>query len=504
MGIKGFLPLFKQVQEEVHIREYGGVKVAIDGNVWLHKGAFSCAYDLATNRPTRRYVEYFIRQVDMLLYHKVIPIIVFDGKPLPIKSHTNDQRSKDRINAREAGYELKRQGNTRAATEQFQKAISITPEMIAQVSKALAIRKVQTIVAPYEADSQLAYLIKHNIVEAIITEDSDLLVFGCKTVLFKMDRSGTAMRLRQKDLPLTTEINISGWDIDKIRRMCILSGCDYLESLPGIGIKRAHNYLVNFKTYEAVLARLRIEGKMKDTKNYEELFEKAEKAFLYQHVYDPITKEFVTLNPLPDNIPIETLDFLGIPPQKTSYSKETKDCQTTLQKHALSDEIHSQSTPELLRTNSLASLSDEVFSQESLLPGTPPDISSQTSTNITPKENIKSLFISIKNKQEKETTTTLSEADTFERKRNLSIHEKNSFSKQFATKKNKLTTHKPNQLTAVDLCNLFTFASQKRQANTKGKQKILSNNVSDSISTKSTPTSTQRSFFDFTQKSNSR
>ena len=41
---------------------------------------------------------------------------------------------------------------------------------------------VQCIVAPYEADAQLAYLRKKNFVQLIITEDSDLLVFGCKEV----------------------------------------------------------------------------------------------------------------------------------------------------------------------------------------------------------------------------------------------------------------------------------------------------------------------------------
>lgn len=36
--------------------------------------------------------------------------------------------------------------------------------------------------APYEADAQLAYLNKAGIVQAVITEDSDLLAFGCKKV----------------------------------------------------------------------------------------------------------------------------------------------------------------------------------------------------------------------------------------------------------------------------------------------------------------------------------
>lgn len=41
---------------------------------------------------------------------------------------------------------------------------------------------VEVVVAPYEADSQLAYLSKENIVDFVITEDSDLLAFGCKQV----------------------------------------------------------------------------------------------------------------------------------------------------------------------------------------------------------------------------------------------------------------------------------------------------------------------------------
>ena len=41
---------------------------------------------------------------------------------------------------------------------------------------------VECIVAPYEADAQLTYLQKEGIVDFVITEDSDMLVFGCKRV----------------------------------------------------------------------------------------------------------------------------------------------------------------------------------------------------------------------------------------------------------------------------------------------------------------------------------
>lgn len=53
--------------------------------------------------------------------------------------------------------------------------------------KACRARGVDCIVAPYEADAQLAYLNKRGIAQVIITEDSDLLLFGCQKVLTNVD-----------------------------------------------------------------------------------------------------------------------------------------------------------------------------------------------------------------------------------------------------------------------------------------------------------------------------
>jgi len=44
-------------------------------------------------------------------------------------------------------------------------------------------------VAPYEADAQLAYLSISGIADIVLTEDSDLLAFGAKRVLYKLDYS---------------------------------------------------------------------------------------------------------------------------------------------------------------------------------------------------------------------------------------------------------------------------------------------------------------------------
>lgn len=66
-------------------------------------------------------------------------------------------------------------------------AIDVSPDVAYKLIEELKIRNIQFIVAPYEADAQLAYLNRVGIVDFIITEDSDLLAFGAKKILYKLD-----------------------------------------------------------------------------------------------------------------------------------------------------------------------------------------------------------------------------------------------------------------------------------------------------------------------------
>ncbi len=53
---------------------------------------------------------------------------------------------------------------------------------VACIIQALRKADVEYLVAPYEADAQLAYMIRNGLVDAVITEDADLIPFGCHTV----------------------------------------------------------------------------------------------------------------------------------------------------------------------------------------------------------------------------------------------------------------------------------------------------------------------------------
>lgn len=82
-------------------------------------------------------------------------------------------------------------------------------------------------VAPYEADAQMAYLERVGIVQGIVTEDSDLLVFGCKRVIFKLDSDGNCVCVRRENFARVTEVPLHNWADKQFREMAVSPACLY-------------------------------------------------------------------------------------------------------------------------------------------------------------------------------------------------------------------------------------------------------------------------------------
>ena len=138
---------------------------------------------------------------------------------------------------RTRGLQYYREKRGSAARDAFVRSIDVTPSMAYELIKILRAQGIPYVVAPYEADAQLAYLEQEGLIDAIITKDSDLLVFGCKTVLFKLDTYGHCVEIQRDRFVHAKQLAFDGWSHDDFRRMAILSGCDYLPSITGMGLK---------------------------------------------------------------------------------------------------------------------------------------------------------------------------------------------------------------------------------------------------------------------------
>lgn len=173
MGISGLLPQLKSITKNVHIKSYAGQTVAIDGYAWLHKGVFCCAQELCLGQPTDRYVRYCMKKIKLLLHFKVIPFVVFDGADLPAKAGTERERESKREEGKRIGKQLLESANRMKgsmhlktqmrkkqadARQHFVKGCDVTPFMAYCWIKELRALNVSFVVAPYEADAQLAHL----------------------------------------------------------------------------------------------------------------------------------------------------------------------------------------------------------------------------------------------------------------------------------------------------------------------------------------------------------
>lgn len=254
-----------------------------------------------------------MHRVRMLKHFGVTPYLVFDGDFLPSKARTEASRAKRREETRKAGLDLLKAGKPSQAHLELQKAIDVTPEMARQLIEELKKNGIPYVVAPYEADSQLVYLERHGYISGIISEDSDLLVFGAKRLLTKMDQHGQCIEINRKDFCAVREISLTGWTDDQFRQMAIFSGCDYLEGIGNMGLKTAYRMMRKYKTPERVIRMLQFDGKFRISENYLAQYKQAELTFLHQRVFCPGKEDIVLLTEphASSTLDIEEMPYIG-------------------------------------------------------------------------------------------------------------------------------------------------------------------------------------------------
>ena len=101
--------------------------------------------------------------------------------------------------------------------------------------------------------------------------------------------------------------------MDLFLGLCVLSGCDFLPNVRGIGIKKAHALVAKHRSIHAVLAVLRGDKKIVVPDGYHENFRRAYWTFKHARVYDPKLRRLRPLNPTPPELEKEGADtsFLG-------------------------------------------------------------------------------------------------------------------------------------------------------------------------------------------------
>ncbi|CAL9769124.1 unnamed protein product [Musa acuminata subsp. burmannicoides] len=117
-------------------------------------------------------------------------------------------------------------------------AESVKNEMFAECQELLQMFGLPYIIAPTEAEAQCAYMEMTNLVDGVVTDDSDVFLFGARNVYKNIfdDRKYVETYFVKVSVELEREL---GLDREKLIRMALLLGSDYTEGVSGIGIVNA-------------------------------------------------------------------------------------------------------------------------------------------------------------------------------------------------------------------------------------------------------------------------
>ncbi|KAM0674977.1 Rad2 nuclease [Gurleya vavrai] len=336
MGITGLLPKLNQCLQKKSLIDYKNKVIGIDGHSWLYQIAPHVAQELFYNIPTNKLVKLFESKIKLLKSHKIKPVVVFDGEALPSKSHTNEKRRAKKDEIREKVIELLKSNRTREAKEFMKQCIYINNVMLSDVLKMLRRENVDYIISPYESDAQLCYLQKIKYIDCILTEDSDMIAYGCDKILYKL-RDMCVMEFN-KNLLKTVKDNVF---VENLLEICILSGCDYLPSIKGIGILTAYKMMQKHGCFKKCIEEWKLKKEVPE--NYIEEFDRAVKTFKEQVVYDPVKKRRVYLSGKEEIENEDLFTFLGkikiIEPEKYALGFHLKSFEGPMDEFAEKKEI---------------------------------------------------------------------------------------------------------------------------------------------------------------------
>jgi len=229
------------------------------------------------------HIHAIIMKAMSFLKKKIRPVFIFDGKPPDIKLNTLKDRVDIRNNAnvqlnilnsipivletesiKETQMdisepilevedavmiteELKKQEIKEQKIKFLKQSTVVTGKQMRECKEILHLMGIPVVEASQEADSQCAYLSKEHLVDAVASEDMDLLTFGVEKLLRNMNGKKIA------EISLSKILSETGLTYEQFIDLCILLGCDYCPTIEGIGMVKAYQIIKRYKSIEAIL-----------------------------------------------------------------------------------------------------------------------------------------------------------------------------------------------------------------------------------------------------------
>ncbi|KAH9385485.1 exonuclease 1 [Nematocida major] len=259
MGIAGLLPMLKNHMEYIEVSDLRGLTIGVDGYSWLYKAITVHASDVylrpADPSVVEKYVSFCIRKCKALQAHNIQLYFVFDGEEHPMKKETNRRRRERKQEVQAKLEALLRRGKMAEAKPLMGRCLKVDEAMVNHLIEALKKIGVPHMIAPYEADPQLVYLEKHGHIDCIATEDSDLIVYGAKRIVFKLNEAHGGEFYNRERILSNCSLHIKCL-LMQLKEIVSLSGCDYTDGISKVGLITAHKLIMAHSTVEGAIQHL--------------------------------------------------------------------------------------------------------------------------------------------------------------------------------------------------------------------------------------------------------
>jgi 5'-3' exonuclease len=259
MGIKDFFKYVRDNHPELMVgcsyETLAYRRVAID----MMNVLYTCKA-----RSKRNWVHDVLSFIHTLRQHYIHPVCVFDGRTHPLKTTTTQKRRDTKAKYYERVLALERSLNHYVDTHEVdvdlhaflswhvharsaltgkpkvevirdhiakqldQYSLRFSPREVDQVKHLIELMGVSVLTARFDGEALCAALNREGAVDCVLSNDSDVFMFGAQTVLCKFNTNGGYMIQRG---PLLEAL---GLDEEEFFKVCIVSGTDFNENLKGV------------------------------------------------------------------------------------------------------------------------------------------------------------------------------------------------------------------------------------------------------------------------------
>ncbi|CEP08189.1 hypothetical protein [Parasitella parasitica] len=264
MGIKGLTNLISEHAPSAikshDIKSYFGRKVAIDASMSIYQFMIAVRQQdgqMLQNEDgetTSHLMGMFYRTVRMV-DHGIKPVYVFDGKPPMLKSGELAKRKARKEEAQIKMNEATELGNQEDINRFSKRTVKVTTQHNDECKELLRVMGIPYVEAPCEAEAQCAELARSGKVFAAASEDMDTLTFSAPVLLRHLTFS-EARKMPIDEVNLEKALEGLELTMPEFIDLCILMGCDYTETIRGVGPKNAYNLIKQHKTIDEAIKHL--------------------------------------------------------------------------------------------------------------------------------------------------------------------------------------------------------------------------------------------------------